>query len=318
MQNPILLTLQLIIFPGILTFIVLGFFYEWLNRKFIAKTQYRYGPLMTGPLGLFQPIADFIKLLAKDDFTPKAANKWIFAIVPILVVAVPLNLLFYIPMISLDALVMFEGDLLLILVMTTILGLLVFIGAWASTSRFSIIGGVRTGIQMLSYEIPIALVLAGNAITAQSLSLTGIVQWQASEIWLIFLQPLGFIILTICLLAELQRRPFDLPKAETELVAGWKTEYSGRKLALLRLGDNLELVFAGSLLTTLFLGGPAGPAPIPPFGWFIIKLTLVILLLSNLEAIFARFRIDQVTKGIWKYLIPLALVQLMFIQFISW
>lgn len=310
--------LQILLFPGFLSLILVAFFYEWVDRKFVAKLQNRYGPLHTGPGGLLQPFADFVKLLSKEDITPRAADKLLFSAVPIFLLSLPLTALFCIPMASYSALTSFEGDLILVMFITILIVVSVFIGAWSSTSRFSTVGGIRAGLQMLSYEIPMTIAMVGPAIVAKSLCISEIVQWQTTGLWFIFTQPLGFAVASICLLAEIQRVPFDIPRAETEVVAGWLTEFSGRKLALLRLTEDLELVLAGSMLTSLYLGGPSGFGLAPPFLWFFIKLTACILLLSNLRALFARFRIDQLASGAWKYLTPLALLQIILIELISW
>ena len=317
-QEAITFLLQIIIFPGFLFLIIAALFYEWVDRKFVARLQNRFGPLHTGPMGLLQPFADLIKLLSKEDIIPYAADKLLFSAAPIFLVSFPLLALFCIPVVENTALIAFEGDLILIMFLSTLIIVSVFIGAWSSTSRFSAVGGVRAGLQMLGYEIPMTVVMVGPAIVAKSLSISKIVQWQSSGFWFVITQPLGFFILSICLLAELQKIPFDTPKAETEVVAGWSTEFSGKKLALLKLAEDLELVLAGSIMTSLYLGGPSGFWFMPPFVWFILKLTLCILMLSNLRSLFARFRIDQLIQGLWKYLTPLALFQIVLVELIPW
>lgn len=317
-QEAITFLLQIIIFPGFLFLIIAALFYEWVDRKFVARLQNRFGPLHTGPMGLLQPFADLIKLLSKEDIVPYAADKLLFSAAPIFLVSLPLLALFCIPVVENTALIAFEGDLILIMFLSTLIIVSVFIGAWSSTSRFSAVGGVRACLQMLGYAIPMTVVMTGPAIVAKSLSISKVVQWQSSGFWFVITQPLGFFILSICLLAELQKIPFDIPKAETEVVAGWSTEFSGKKLALLKLAEDLELVLAGSLMTSLYLGGPSGFWFMPPFVWFIVKLTLCILILSNLRALFARFRIDQLMRGLWKYLTPLALFQIVLVELIPW
>ena len=191
-------------------------------------------------------------------------------------------------------------------------------GGWSSTNRFSTLGGLRAAIQTLGFEVPLALAFIGPAILAQSLSISEIVRWQAEHgLWAIALNPLGFCIAIVALLAELERIPFDIPEAETEIVAGWQTEYSGRKLALLRFTFDLKLILAAGLITALFLGGPTGPISIiPGVIWFLIKATIIVLIFSNLRALFARFRIDQMVSGSWKYLVPLAIFQIIILQLI--
>jgi NADH-quinone oxidoreductase subunit H len=306
--------LKILVFPGAIFLFVLAFFYEWIDRKFFARVQNRYGPLYTGPSGILQPLADFLKLLSKEDITPRTSDKLMFILAPIFFLALPLTTLFVIPILSQTSLVAFEGDLIFILFAFTLIIITVFLAGWSSINRFSTIGSMRAVLQMLGYEIPMGLVTVGTAIAAKSLSISRIVEWQSLNFWLILLQPLGFAIFTMCLLAELQFVPFDLPEAETEIVAGWRTEFSGRKLALLRLGKNLELVLASALVTSLYLGGSQQFWLIPPIAIFLVKTTFAVMLLSLLRALFARFRIDQMLSGMWKYLLPLATLQIILIQ----
>jgi NADH-quinone oxidoreductase subunit H len=306
--------LEILVFPGAIFLFVLAFFYEWVDRKFFARVQNRYGPLHTGPSGILQPLADFLKLLSKEDITPHASDKLMFILAPIFFLALPLTTLFVIPILSQTSLVAFEGDLIFILFAFTLIIITVFLAGWSSINRFSTIGSMRAVLQMLGYEIPMGLVTVGTAIAAKSLSISRIVEWQSLNFWLILLQPLGFAIFTMCLLAELHLTPFDIPEAETEIVAGWRTEFSGRKLALLRLGKDLELVLASALITSLYLGGSQQFWLIPPIVIFLVKTTFAVMLLSLLRALFARFRIDQMLSGMWKYLLPLATLQIILIQ----
>ncbi|MFQ6064149.1 MAG: NADH-quinone oxidoreductase subunit H [Candidatus Bathyarchaeia archaeon] len=307
--------LEILLFPGFLFLIGLAFFYEWVDRKFFAKLQNRYGPLYTGPSGLFQPLADFVKLLSKEDVLPMAADKFMFGCAPLFLLSLPLFALFFVPMAELTALLSFEGDLIFMMFLFTLIAVTVFIAGWSSVNRFSTVGSVRAGFQMLGYEIPMCLVMVGPAITAKTLSISQIAGWQSSNAaWFVWLQPLGFAIFVLCLLAELEWIPFDIPEAETEIVAGWMTEFGGPKLALIRLGKDLELLLGASLVTSLFLGGPSSLWIIPPIVFFLIKTTLVVMLLTTLRALFARFRIDQMISGAWKYLLPLAVLQIVLIQ----
>jgi NADH-quinone oxidoreductase subunit H len=305
--------LQILIFPGILFLLILAFFYEWVDRKLYAKVQNRYGPLHTGPAGLFQPVADFVKLLAKEDIVPTVCDKLIFSSAPIIYLTLPLTALFVIPIAGNSAVAAFEGDLILIMFVFTLMIITVFLAGWSSMNRYSIIGGVRAILQMMSFEIPMGLALIGPAIAAKSLSISTISQWQSTSTWTILLQPIGFSVLVICLLAELESAPFNIPEAESEVVAGWLTEYSGKKLAMFRLGRNLELILASALIAALYLGGIQQVAFIPTPVIFLIKTVAVVLLLSFLRAIFARLRLDQSISGMWRYLLPLAILQLVLI-----
>jgi len=305
--------LQVIVFPGVLFLLALAFFYEWIDRKLHAKVQNRYGPLHTGPAGLFQPVADFVKLLSKEDIVPSVCDKTIFSAAPIIYLALPLTALFVIPIAANTALVAFEGDLLLVMFVFTLMIIAIFLAGWSSINRYSVIGGVRAILQMMSFEIPMGLALIGPAIAAKSLSISTISQWQSTATWTILIQPIGFVVLVICLLAELETAPFNIPEAESEIVAGWLTEFSGRKLALFRLGRNLELILASALVSVLYLGGIEQIAFIPPIVFFLIKTITVVLLISFLRSIFARLRIDQSIRGMWRYLLPLAVLQIVLI-----
>jgi NADH-quinone oxidoreductase subunit H len=305
--------LQIIVFPGVLFLLALAFFYEWIDRKLHAKVQNRYGPLHTGPAGLFQPVADFVKLLSKEDIVPSVCDKTIFSAAPIIYLALPLTALFVIPIAANTALVAFEGDLLLVMFVFTLMIIAIFLAGWSSINRYSVIGGVRAILQMMSFEIPMGLALIGPAIAAKSLSISTISQWQSTATWTILIQPIGFVVLVICLLAELETAPFNIPEAESEIVAGWLTEFSGRKLALFRLGRNLELILASALVSVLYLGGIEQIAFIPPIVFFLIKTITVVLLISFLRSIFARLRIDQSIRGMWRYLLPLAVLQIVLI-----
>ena len=306
--------LRVLVFPGALFLTSLAFFFEWVDRKFFARLQNRCGPLYAGPHGILQPLADFMKLLSKEDITPQVSDRLTFALAPIFYFAFPLATLFVIPMLSQIALIAFEGDVIFVIFVFTLIVIAVFLAGWSSVSRFSTIGSMRAALQLLGYEIPMSLVMVGPAIVAESLSISRIVQWQSSHLWTLLYQPIGFAIFTICLLAELQFVPFDIPEAETEIVAGWLTEFSGRKLALLRLGRNLELVLAAGLAASLYLGGAQQVWLIPPIVTFLLKATFAVALLSFLRAVFARFRIDQMLLGMWKYLVPLATFQIVLIR----
>lgn len=307
--------LQILIFPGALFLFVLAFFYEWVDRKFLARVQNRYGPLYTGPSGILQPLADFLKLLSKEDIVPLAADRLVFVLAPIIYSTLPLMTLFVVPIASQTSLIAFDGDLIFVMFAFTLIIMVIFLAGYCSMSRFSIIGSVRAALQMLGYEIPMGLAMIGPAIAAGNLSISRIVQWQQNNSsWIVWLQPIGFAVLVVCLLAELEFVPFDIPEAETEIVAGWRTEYSGRKLALLRLGKDLELVLASALIASLYWGGAQQASLIPPVITFLIKTVFAVLLLSLSRGVFARFRIDQMLSGMWKYLVPLAILQVILLE----
>lgn len=306
--------IQILVFPGILFLLILAFFYEWIDRKLFAKTQNRYGPLHTGPAGLFQPVADFVKLLAKEDIVPMVCDRIIFSAAPIIYFTLPLTALFVMPIASNTGLAAFEGDLLFVMFVFTLMIITIFLAGWSSMNRYSIIGGVRAILQMVSFEIPMGLALIGPALAAKSLCISTISQWQGTATWTVLLQPIGFGVLVICLLAELENAPFNIPEAEQEIVAGWRTEFSGKKLAMIRLGRNIELILASALIATLYLGGIQQVSFIPTPVIFLIKTIAVVLLFSFLRAIFARLRLDQSISGMWRYLLPLAILQIILIE----
>jgi NADH-quinone oxidoreductase subunit H len=306
--------LQILVFPGVLFLIILAFLYEWVDRKTYAKIQSRYGPSSAGPAGIFQPFADFLKLLSKEDIVPALCDKLLFTVTPIIYLTLPLTALFVIPIADSNGIAAFEGDLVFVMFIFALMIITVFLGGWSSRNRYSTIGGVRAMLQMMSFEIPMALALSGPAIAAKSLSISTISLYQSNSLWLVILQPIGFVVLVICLMAELETAPFNIPESESEVVAGWRTEFSGRKLALIRLGKNLELVLASALIATLYLGGIQDIYVIPAAVVFIIKTLLVVLLISFLRAIFARLRLDQSIRGMWRYLLPLAILQIILVE----
>ena len=315
-EHLLTLALRVLIYPGALFLIFLAFLYEWVDRKFLARVQNRYGPLYTGPSGILQPFADFLKLLSKEDIMPAAADRLLFNLTPIAYSTLPLVALLVIPIDGGKAVLAFDGDLIFVMFLLTLIVITVFLAGLGSMSRFSIIGGVRAALQMLGYEIPMGLAVIGPAVAAGSLSITDIVRWQSTGLrWLILLQPLGFAILVCCMLAELEYVPFDIPEAETEIVAGWRTEFSGRKLALIRLGKDLEVVLASALLASLYLGGAQPLYSLPGSITFLIKTVLVVLLFTFLRGVFARFRIDQMVSGMWRYMVPLAILQVILVEF---
>jgi len=304
---------SIFIFPGYAFLLAMAFFLEWLDRKVLAKVQDRYGPLTVGPAGILQPLADFIKLLSKEDIVPTGASRAVLTLGPILLVALPLTALFFIPMDSRRALVSFEGSLVAILFILVITAILVFLIGWASANVFAAEGAMRSALQMLSYEIPLALTALCPALVAGSLCVSAIYERQArgGAPFMTFLPPLGvisFVLFLFCTLAELERLPFDAPEAETEIVAGWMTELTGRRLALIKLGRDLEFLLLAGLTASLYLGDPwsycsSWLAPIS----FVLKTLACAILMSFIRGLMARLRIDQTLRIFWTYTIPLSL-----------
>jgi NADH-quinone oxidoreductase subunit H len=314
---------ELLIFPGLFFIFWLALFYEWVDRKFHAKLQTRYGPLHIGAKGLYQPFADFVKLLGKEDIVPQAADRVLFTLAPIMLLVLPFTAMFLVPTVPIHrsvAFAAFEGDIVVMVFILTLIAAMKFLAAWGSANRFSTVGGVRLILQLIGYEIPLAVVLLSTGMITGSLSISTIAQtMDAAPLKAIFLLP-GLSIAVICFLAELEKIPFDIPDAEQEIVAGWQTEFGGRRLAFLRLSSDIELVLASTLIAAVFLGGPYGPVvPYIPievsyFIWFFIKAFVVLIVISFMRTIFARFKIDQMVHFAWRYLMVICILQVMLIQ----
>jgi NADH-quinone oxidoreductase subunit H len=325
---------SIVVFPGAIFIVFYALYCNWLSRKTVARLQNRRGPMHTGYAGMLQPFADIVKLLAKEDITPGAANKTLFSAAPVAIFTLALAAVFLIPIQSITSLysytpiASFEGDLIIVLLIFSLIVLSVFLAGWSSANIFGAVGATRVALMTLAYEIPLVLLTIGPAIMAGSLSINNIVAWEVGSVQSFIAAPtlwglmlgvvmfIGFAICILSLLAETEMRPFDMAEAETEIVHGWQVEFSGKKLALLTLGRDIKIVLASALLTSLFLGGPAGPI-LPPIVWFILKTTFCVLILSNLSALFARFRIDVMLRWAWQYLVPLAVLQVMAIVALS-
>jgi len=294
-------------FPGFTFVAVYGtIFMGWVERKLTAKIQLRTGPMNAGRVeGILQNVADFFKLAFKEMIIPDRVDRATFIAVPFalmavagaLVALVPLSPTTYIANPSVGAVLVFA-----ILGFTPIV---VLLAGWASNSKYSFLGGLRALHQLVAYEIPIILSLVGAVLLSGSLNLMNIVNAQ-SGIWYIFLQPLGAIVFYVGALAELERIPFDIPEADSELVAGWQTEYSSMLFGTFQLANFSRMYIMAGLFTTFFLGGWLGPAPVPPEVWFILKTTVVMIMLMLPRAIMPRLRIDMLLRAGWVKLLALA------------
>jgi len=306
--------LYLVVYPGLLFLFIYSTFCEWFDRKVYARLQNRMGPTHTGRFGLLQPIADFVKLLAKEDVVPEAADKRLFSLLPVFGLAVVSTAGLLLPVWNFDlaapGMTSFSGDIIVILYLLSLPTLILFLAAWSSTNLFSTIGGSRVLTMFFGYEVPLFLSVLSPAILANSWRLAEIAAFYQKKPLLILPNLLGFFIAVIAVQAKLERTPFDIPHAETEIVGGTFTEYSGKKLAFFRLMIDIELVVASGLLATVFLGGFPGGAVIG-FVHFVIKTLFVIFLLALLRALSSRIRVDQVVTLAWKYLAPLAVLQLL-------
>jgi NADH-quinone oxidoreductase subunit H len=279
----------------------------YMERKIIGRFQIRYGPNQAGPRGILQPVADAIKVLLKEDIVPAKGDKWVHFLAPIVPFVAALMIFAVVPFQDGAALVDLNIGILYIVAISSLSVVGIFMAGWGSNNKFSLLSAMRTVAQMVSYEVPLLLSIAGVIIITGSLSMSQIVE--AQSIPFILLQPLGFLIYFLCAASEINRAPFDLLEAESEIIAGFHTEYSGMKFALFYLGEYGHALAVATITTTLFLGGWAGPI-LPPFLWFLIKVVLVFGLLLWTRATLPRLRVDQLMGFAWKFLLPLALVNL--------
>lgn len=287
----------LLFFPGGLFVLACGLIYLWLNRKIVARLQNRIGPRW------FQPAADMLKLLVKEEIVPQDVPGWLFQLLPVIGLAGVLTAALYVPMAGLAAAFSFPGDLIITVYLLSLLTLCTGLAGAISANRFSLVGATRTLTQQFAYEVPFMLALLSPAIVAQSWQMRDVLAY-ADGRWLVLTQPLSFIVALIGVLGKLEWPPFNAPEAETEIVAGALTEYSGRGLALFHLGRAVELIVALTLIAALYLGGVGNPVA------FVVKTLGVLLLLATLETVMARLRIDQVVGVWWRYGAMLVLLQL--------
>ncbi|MGD6934410.1 MAG: complex I subunit 1/NuoH family protein [Candidatus Bathyarchaeia archaeon] len=312
-----LLIFRILIFPGFTFILALTLFCDWIERKLEARIQNRVGPMVAGPGGILQPLADFIKLLTKEDIEPKGAKRFVFKFAPLAAFAMMVFAFCFLPIDGASVLSTggFNGDLIVILSFATIANFILFLAGWASNNPYGTIGSARVLTQFLGYDIPLYLLALSPAFMAGTLSIFGIVQSQ-SMWWYILLVPWAFVLFVIVMQAELEKDPFDVPHSESEVVGGLETEYTGAKLAFLHLTRDVQVVFGAALITELFLGGPNGPVffVLPEFWyslWFILKVLAIVILSEYLTTIFARLRIDQVLNLNWKIMLPGAILSLL-------
>jgi NADH-quinone oxidoreductase subunit H len=310
-MNALLLAFYILVFPGFLFLILYSFFLEYLDRKIAARMQHRVGPPFV------QPFADFIKTLAKEVIDPKGVDRKALDAAPLIAMAAVMTAYLYVPIIGRSPLA-FQGDLVVVLYLLTLPTIILFVVGWLSRNIFATMGGVRAVTQMFIYEVPFFLALITPAMMAGSWSISDIVTWQQQNMWFAVLQPIGFIIALIGLQAKLERTPFDIPEAETEIVAGPWTELTGRRLALMHLTIDMAMVTGCALVAAVFLGGPLTPWVITP-GWlavivgfllFLAKTLFILLILATIKVATGRIRIDQLNDIGWKYLASAALIQI--------
>lgn len=293
----------------LLALLVVMYTIYW-QRKIIAWMQGRIGPNRVGPLGLLQSAADVLKLLIKEDVVPAKADRALFLIAPIIAFVPAFVALSFIPFTMHHVFTANIGiGVLLYIALSAITIHGVMLGGWASNNKYALLGGMRSAAQMLSYEIPLGLSVVGVVLMSGTLNINSIVLQQHHGIWYLIPQFLGFLIFLVAGTAELNRTPFDLPEAESELVGGYHTEYTGFRFAFFMLTEYVYLFAMGSLVTALFLGGWSGPF-LPGWIWFALKVFLFINFQFWLQATMPRLRTDQLMTFSWKILLPLSLFNL--------
>ena len=287
--------IALLFFPGGLFVLGNGLAYMWVDRKLVAQYQNRIGPRW------FQPLADIMKLLSKEEIIPEHVDSRLFIGLPLLALACALTAALYVPLLGFQPVLSFQGDLIVTIYLLSVVTMSLALAGANSADRFSLIGAVRTLTQLFSYEAPFLLALLGPAIVAGSWQISTINTFAGNH-WIVITQPIGFVIALIGLMGKLELPPFDAPEAETEIVKGALTEYSGRGLALFQLAKSVELVVGLTLIAAFYLGGLGNPIE------FFVKTLGLLLLLAGLQSLFARFRIEQTARW-WRYASLLVLVQ---------
>jgi NADH-quinone oxidoreductase subunit H len=282
----------------------------WFERRLLALWQDRYGPNRVGPFGLLQVLADMIKIFTKEDWIPPFADRWPFVLAPGIAVATVLLSFTVIPFARGIVVADLNIGLLFFLAMSSLGVYSVVLGGWASDNKYALLGGLRAAAQMLSYEVFMGLAVAGTVILAGSFRLGAIVAAQRRTMWFVIPQFLGFVLFLIAGAAETRRLPFDLPEAESELVAGYHSEYSGMKFGMFFVGEYLGVTLISCMITVLYWGGGAGPW-LPELAWFVIKVMAFISFFILLRAALPRPRFDQLMAWGWKVMLPLALANLL-------
>lgn len=282
----------------------------WLERRMLALWQDRYGPNRAGPFGVLIVLADTIKLFFKEDWIPPFADKMVFVIAPAIVAITVLMSFVIIPFAPGIIVVDLNIGILFFLAMSSMGAYSIILGGWASNNKYALLGAMRGAAQMICYEVFMGLSLMGVVIMTGSFSLVDIVEAQRN-VWFVVPQFLGFVIFLIAGIAETHRLPFDIPEAESELVAGFHSEYSGMKFGMFFVGEYLGITLISSMVVALFFGGWLGPDFLPPIAWFTIKTFAFISLFILLRASLPRPRYDQLMEYGWKILLPLTLLNVL-------
>src|SRR5512140_54368 len=303
-MNSILTVVSLVVFPGGLFLLALGLLYQWFSRKLLALLQNRVGPRW------FQPLADTLKLLVKEEVVPDGVNRFLFMGLPIVALAGTLTAALYVPIAGLAPSSGFPGDLIAVLYLLSLLTLCTGLAGANTLDRFSLIGATRTLTQLFSYEAPFLMAMLGPAVAAGGWQVGEITEYAHSH-WLVLTQPLGFLVALVGLMGKLEMPPFDAPEAHTEIVAGALTEYSGRGLAFFNLGRAVELVVGLTLVSAFYLGGVSDPFS------FLLKTLALLCVLVGIQSLITRLRIDQTVGLWWRYGTLLVLAQ-WFVMVLAW
>jgi len=309
----------LLIFPGFLFLLCFGLFCEWVDRRVYARLQNRVGP------PIFQPFADLIKLMGKEDIIPTNVDRLLFQYMPLIAFASVMTSVVFIPVWGTSAILPLPGNLVVTLYLFSILPLSFFVIGWSSASLYPLVGGFRAATMLFGYEVPFILTCLAPGMLAGSWSVTGIMDYLAVHPASMLVLLPGFAVALVALEAKLERPPFDIPHAETEIVGGVFTEYSGKKLAVMRMTEDIGLVVGASLLAAIFLGGFvlgdqtfvwSGMDWTPFFNFllYLAKALVIVFLLAMIRTLFARLRIDQMLDFSWKYLAMGGLFQLFIVM----
>jgi len=282
----------------------------WWERRLLGFLQDRLGPNRLGPFGLLQIVADMVKLFTKDDWVPPFADRVVFTLAPTAIVAGMLMGFTVVPFGPGLHIIDLNIGVLFFLAMTSLAVYGVLLSGLASNNKYSLLGGLRSASQMVTYEVFMGLSIVGVVMLTGSFNLNAIVEAQR-DVWFVIPQILGFVVFLIAGIAESHRLPFDLPEAEQELVAGFHTEYSGMKFGLIMVGEYLSVILTSAMIVTLFFGGWLGPAFLPPIVWFTLKTATAICFFVLLRAAIPRPRYDQLMSFGWKILLPVTLVNLL-------
>ncbi len=296
---------QIIIFPGFLFLGAMSLVFEYVDRKLYARMQNRVGPPW------YQPLADLVKLLSKEAIIPSEAEPRLFSAIPVFAFAATCAAFLYVPIWRPTSIMPFSSDLIVVMYFLTIPTLTFFLAGWFSSSLFAELGAIRAMTQLFAYEVPLYMALLGPALLAGSWSISDISQFYHSHPLLLLANIPGFVVCIIAAQGKLERAPFDIPDAETEIVGGTFTEYSGRLLAMFKMTISAEMVVLASLIAAVFFPVFIGGNAVVGFLLFLVKVFVVVFLLAAMRAALARIRMDQMIDFCWKILAPVALVQIL-------